>query len=163
MQSFAALMVSVVLAAAGPLTQHALQATTVLTSGEVYVAELDANWNVTREVRLPCAIELGCMVDLGRVHVRFESVRAGEVAVNSVIEDASGKAAPQEVVTLALDRAGFGVGHYEAGPVEAAAQDGIEVPAAARADGRPIILMAVKAPGWVAPAGFLSPGGGDRT
>ena len=167
MQSFAALVLSAALAISAPMSQEILRASSDgPDAGEVYVAELDADWNVAREIRQPCALERGCTVDLGlthaglgRVRVRFDVARSGKITVNSVLEDRSGKAAAQAAMTLALDPTGFGVGHFTAKPLSTAAGDGTGAADLGSADGQPIILLAVRVPGWVAP---VSPPVGDR-
>lgn len=151
MRAFAASILAAVIAAsgsppvrAGDLGQSAAEPAAPPV-GEAYVAELDADWNVTREIRVPCPADAGCAVDLGlgdaglaAVHVRFYAIRAGAVAVSSRLEDLAGRASPAEAETLALDRAGFAASHHDAAM-------------APGAPGDRIILMAVKMPGWVAP------------
>lgn len=106
---------------------------------EVYVAELDGDWNVAREVRLRCEPARGCAAELDgptRVRVRFAPLGDGAVAVSSRLEDAAGHSLPQPELTLALDGRGFAVGRIETGA----------------SGGEPRILMlAVQAPGLVAP------------
>lgn len=106
---------------------------------EIYVAELDGDWNVAREVRLRCETARGCVADLAgpvRVHVRFDPRGVGAVAVSSRIEDAAGQSTPQPDLTLALDGKGFGAGHIEAG---------------APGEKPRILMLAVQAPGLVGP------------
>jgi hypothetical protein len=159
MQSFGAVFVVVVAAAfgnAGPRDVVRADAVTAPV-GEAYVAELDSDWNVTREIRVACPTEAGCTVDLpltdpalAAVHVRFAAPQAGTVAVTSRLEDRSGRASAQEAESLSLDHAGFGAFHY------AAAMTGAD------SAGR-TIMMAVKIPGWTAPEAVGVPHGADRT
>ncbi len=153
MHGFAALLMSTLVAASGPvardITQHV--DATAFNVGEVYVAELDADWNVAKEVRLPCEIAVGCAVDLGlgntglaAVHVRFDAMRSGKIDVSSRLEDQSGRASAPQAATLALDGSGFGASHYDA---SAAALPGMTLGAV---DGK-IIMMAIRVPGWIAP------------
>ncbi len=146
MHGFAALMMSAVIACCGPVARGMVGQADVAASdvGEAYVAELDADWNVAREIRVPCSMDDGCSVDLGlgdadlaAVHVRFDPMHAGTVDVSSRLEDRAGHASAARDDTLAIDRSGFGAGHYDAGV------------APAGTDGK-IILMAVKIPGWTA-------------
>ena len=144
MQSFGALAFAAALAAAGPAVQHARPAA-ASDAAEVYVAELDADWNVSREIRMPCDVDRGCAVDLalssvgaGRLHVQFDAVHAGKVAIESLISDASGRALQQPALSLSLDHEGFAAAHV--GP------DGAQSTAAGH-----VILMAVKVPGFLAP------------
>jgi hypothetical protein len=150
MHGFAALLMSGLVAATVPAQQSFVDHAGVTASavGEVYVAELDADWNVAREVRVPCSIDAGCAVDLGltqaglaSVHVRFDAMRAGKIAVSSRVEDLTGHAAAQPDLSLALDRSGFGAAHYEPNAVQVGT------------DGKNIIMMAVRVPGWSAPLG----------
>ena len=153
MHGLAALLMSGLVAASGPVTRdmvHHVDATASET-GEVYVAELDADWNVAKEVRLPCEVAVGCAVDLGlgdaglaAVHVRFDAMRSGKIVVSSRLEDQSGRASAPQAATLALDSSGFGASHYDAG---AAAPPAVTLGAV---DGK-IIMMAVRVPGWLAP------------
>ncbi len=147
MHGFAALMMSAVIAASAPAVRDAVRPVddTASDLGEAYVAELDADWNVSRDIRVPCSIDLGCAVDLGlgdpglaAVHVRFDAIRAGKVEVTSRVEDRAGRASAAQDDVLALDRSGFGASHYEA-HTASGAQGGI-------------IVMAVRVPGWTAPA-----------
>jgi hypothetical protein len=157
MQALGAILIAALAATSGtavPLHRADVAAVPV---GEAYVAELDADWNVTREIRVACPAEAGCSVDLPladpsltAVHVRFAPARAGTVAVTSRLEDRTGRASPQEAESLSLDRAGFGASHY------VAAMDGADTA------GR-TILMAVKVPGWTAPAVVGAPHGDERT
>lgn len=168
MQPYAALVISAVLAASAPMTQRALHFERALPdTSEVYVAELDADWNVAREIRQPCGLDRGCTVNLGltqgrlgRIHVRFDAAGSGRIAVNSVLEDQAGKPAAQPVMMLALDTSGFGAGHYAAVPVEPIARRDAAAATVSGTEAQPIILVAVRAPGWVAP---VSPSIGDRT
>jgi len=157
MHGFAALMMSAVIACSGPVARGMVRQADVAASdvGEAYVAELDADWNVLREIRVPCSIDDGCSVDLGlgdpglaAVHVRFDPMQAGKVEVSSRLEDRAGHASAARDATLAIDRAGFGAGHYETSVVPAGT------------DGK-IILMAVKIPGWTAHGGAAT--GAART
>ena len=159
MQSFVALLMSAVVAASAPVGRGLLASADVpdRPAGEAYVAELDADWNVTREVRVACPVEAGCVVDLAlddpalaAVHVRFDPLRAGAVAVKSRLEDRSGGASAAQDEILALDRTGFAAGHYEARM------------AASGSDGR-VIMMAVRVPGWTAPGGSGASPAADRT
>ena len=159
MQGFGALVMSALLSASSPLVLDAVRQADVSGSsaGEAYVAELDADWNVTREVRVACPAEAGCAVDLdlgdaglAAVHVRFDPLRAGAVAVTSRLEDRQGHASTAQNESLPLDRSGFGAGHYEA-KMDASAPAGR------------IIMMAVKLPGWTAPAGPAPSAGAERT
>ncbi len=152
MQQFAALLMSGVVAALGlvPATPQRSAAETS-SAAEVYVAELDADWNVAREIRIPCSAEAGCTVDLPgadakalTLHVRFDAIRGGAVAVSSAVEDPAGQATVRPAATLTLDRTGFGAIHFDA-----------------CGEGRGIIMMAVKVSGWQAsPA--AGPAGGSR-
>ena len=63
MQSFGALALAAALSAAAPAAQQSRPAA-LSDAGEVYVAELDADWNVSREIRMPCDVDQGCAVDL---------------------------------------------------------------------------------------------------
>lgn len=146
MHGFAALMMSAVIACCGPVARGMVRQADAAASdvGEAYVAELDADWNVSREIRVPCSIDDGCSVDLGlgdpglvAVHVRFDPIQAGKVEVSSRLEDRAGHASAPQDATLAIDRTGFGAGHYQASV------------APAGSDGK-IILMAVRIPGWTA-------------
>lgn len=144
MQSFGALLLAAAVAGAAPAGPGPV-ATVGAPAAEAYVAELDADWNVKREIRVACPTQAGCAVDLAlddptmaAVHVRFDPMRAGSVAVRSRLEDRAGRASSAEEEVLALDRAGFAAGHYEARM------------AASGSDGR-IILMAVRVPGWTGP------------
>lgn len=152
MQTFGALVMAAVAAAAVPAAPRApVRAEAPSAVAEAYVAALDADWNVTREVRVACPAEAGCAVDLdlaeaglaaaglAAVHVRFDPLRSGAVAVSSRLEGRDGSASAAEDKTLSLDRTGFGADHYEAR-------------FAATGPGGPIIMMAVKVPGWTAPA-----------
>ena len=162
MHYLAALAASALAVAAGhaPTVQKAAE---ISTTAEVYVAQMDQDWNVTRQIRVPCSIDEGCAVDLGldkaglsRVRVLFDAVRSGKVAVTSVVEDQAGHQLPRLDFTIGLDRSGFGAEHFEAGIAKAAAQaDG--------AEGQPIIMMAVKVPGWAVPLGSSAAAGGDKT
>ena len=154
MHGFAALLMSGLVAASGPATRNMVHHVDATASdvGEVYVAELDADWNVAKEVRLPCEVAVGCAVDLGlgdaglaAVHVRFDAMRSGKIAVSSRLENQAGLASAPQVATLALDRSGFGASHYDAG---AAAPPGVTLGAV---DGK-IIMVAVRVPGWTAPS-----------
>ncbi len=164
MHYFVALAASLLVAASGHGGSNIIQKTAdVSDTTEVYVAQLDTSWDVAREIRVPCSIDLGCSVDLGlagsklaRVHVQFDPLRNGEIAVSSVTEDQSGRALRQPDLSLHLDRSGFAAAHYEAGPAKAAVRD------APDASDQPIILMAVKAPAWAVPVGSLS-NGADHT
>ena len=146
MQTLGALVLAALTAAAIPPAQPApVRAAAAAPVGEAYVAELDADWNVTREVRVACPAEAGCAVDLdlagsglAAVHVRFDPLRSGAVAVSSRLEGRDGSASAAQDETLSLDRTGFGAGHYEAR-------------IAATGAGGPIIMMAVRVPGWTAP------------
>ena len=105
MHGLAALLMSTLVAASGPVTRDFTHhvGTSPADVGEVYVAELDADWNVAKEVRLPCEVDVGCAVDLGladaglaAVHVRFDAMRSGKIDVSSRLEDQAGRAsAPQ--------------------------------------------------------------------
>lgn len=156
MQAFAALLMTAAIAASTPTVQGAVRpADAPAPAAEAYVALLDADWNVTRETRVNCSVEAGCAVDLAlggpdlaAVHVRFDPPRAGGVAVRSRLEHRDGRASPAEDEALALDRTGFGAGHYEAGATASAA------------DGR-IVVMAVRVPGWTAPGAV--PSAAERT
>lgn len=147
MQTIGALVLAALAAAAiSPARPAPVRADAPARAGEAYVAVLDADWNVTREVRVACPADAGCAVDLdvaeaglAAVHVRFDPLRSGAVAVSSRLEGRDGSASPAQDETLSLDRTGFGAGHYEA-------------PRAAAGAGGPIIMMAVKVPGWTAPA-----------
>lgn len=157
MQGFAAVTLSAVVAASTPLARDAMRDAAVSQIGEAYVAELDADWTVSREVRMPCPVESGCAVDLGlvdgglkAVHVRFEPMKAGEVAVTSRLEDASGGASAARGATLAVDRSGFGASHYA---IEQAYPG---------ATGR-IILVAVRVPGWTATGATATDAGAEHT
>ena len=153
MHGLAALLMSGLVAASGPVTRdmvHHVDATASET-GEVYVAELDADWNVAREVRLPCEVAVGCAVDLGlgdggvaAGHGRCDAMRAGTRGGARRLEDQAGRASAPQAATLALDSSGFGASHYDAG---AAAPPGVTLGAV---DGK-IIMMAVRVPGWLAP------------
>lgn len=159
MQSIGAVLIAVLAAAsatAAPLgvVRAAVSAAPI---GEAYVAELDADWNVTREIRVACPAEAGCTVDLpltdpslAAVHVRFAAPQAGAVAVTSRLEDRAGRASTQEAESLSLDRDGFGASHY------AAAMAGSD------SAGR-TIMMAVKIPGWTAPEAVGLSHGAERT
>jgi hypothetical protein len=150
MQTFGALVMAAVTAAAIPAApREAVRADAPMAVAEAYVAVLDADWNVTREIRVACPAEAGCAVDLAlaeaglaAVHVRFDPLRSGAVAVSSRLEGRDGSASAAEDKTLSLDRTGFGADHYEA-RLAATGPDG------------PIIMMAVKVPGWTAPATHL--------
>lgn len=157
MQRFAALLASAFVAASGAFAEVPQKAVgDAAAVNEVYVAELDADWNVAREVRLPCSADTGCAVDLGGagtkplVHVRFDAVRGGSIAVSSSVVDASGRAVVQPAAVVTLDRTGFGAVHFDAAAL-----------AAGTGDGQRIIMMAVKAPGWLAPQSS-APIGGTR-
>lgn len=160
MQAFAALLMSAVIAASVPAARNAVvpaDAPAPGAAGEAYVAVLDADWNVTRETRVACPVDAGCAVDLtlgdaglAAVHVRFDPPRSGAVAVRSRLEDRAGRASDAEDETLALDRTGFGAGHYEARMTASSA-------------GGPVIMMAVRVPGWTAPAARAAPGTAERT
>lgn len=159
MQALGAILIAVVAATSGNAVPRDLVRADPSTApvGEAYVAELDADWNVTREIRVACPAEAGCTVDLpladpalAAVHVRFAPPQAGAVAVTSRLEDRSGRASAQEAESLSLDRAGFGASHY------AAAMAG---PGSAG----PTIMMAVKIPGWTAPASVGISRGAERT
>ncbi len=148
MQALSALVLSAALAAAAPgARQGGVRADAAAGGmGEAYVAELDADWNVTREIRVACPAQAGCAVDLAlahagfaAVHVRFDAMRGGAVAVRSRLEGPDGRASEAEDKVLDLDRTGFGADHYAARLVPGA-PDG------------PVIMMAVKVPGWTAPA-----------
>ena len=154
MQSFGALAMVVALAAAGPTVQQSRPAA-LSDAAEVYVAELDADWNVSREIRMPCDVDRGCAVDLalssagaGRLHVRFDPVHAGKVGIESLIRDDSGRAQQQPTVSLSLDHEGFAATHL--GP------DAVQSSAAG-----PVFLMAVKVPGFLAPAPHAFPASGQ--
>jgi hypothetical protein len=102
---------------------------------EVYVAELDREWNVAREVRVVCDARSACAADLDggvKVHVRFDPLGGGAVAVSSRIEDGTGQTKQAPDVTLSLDRKGFGATHFET---------------ASLGEGSRILMMAVQAPG----------------
>ncbi len=123
MHGFAALLMAGLVAASGPVSRDMVRHVDATASdlGEVYVAELDADWNVAKEVRLPCEVAIGCAVDLGlgdaglaAVHVRFDAMRSGKIDVSSRLEDLTGRASAPQAATLALDRSGFGASHYEA-------------------------------------------------
>ena len=148
MQALAALVLTAVLATSAPAARRdALPVpASAGATAEAYVAELDADWNVTRETRVACPAEAGCAIDLAlahaglaAVHVRFDPMRAGTVAVRSRIEGRDGRASIPEDKTLSLDGTGFGADHYEARLTPGGS-------------GGPIIMMAVKVPGWTAPA-----------
>ena len=150
MQGFAAVMLSAFVAAQTPLARDALRDAPPPQAGEAYVAELDADWNVSREVRTACPLDAGCALDLGlsagalkAVHVLFDPMKAGRVAVTSRLEDASGGASAARDATLAVDRSGFGASHY--------AIEQLHPGAAGR-----IILVAVRVPGWAATGGAAS-------
>ncbi len=159
MQSIGAVFIAVLAAAYGTAAPHGVVRADVSVApvGEAYVAELDADWNVTREVRVACPAEAGCTVDLplndpdfAAVHVRFASPQAGSVAVTSRLEDLSGRASSQEAESLALDHAGFGASHYVATMTGEASA------------GR-TIMIAVKIPGWTAPEAVGVSHGAERT
>ena len=146
MHGFAGLMMSTVIACCGPVTRDMARQADVTASdlGEAYVAELDADWNVSREIRVPCSVDDGCSVDLGlgdpglaAVHVRFDPMHAGKVEVSSRLEDRVGHASAAKDETLAIDRSGFGAGHYEASVAPAGTAG-------------KIFLIAVRVPGWTA-------------
>ena len=158
MQSIGAVFIAVLAAGYATVAPHDVVRADVVVApvGEAYVAELDADWNVTREVRVACPAEAGCTVDLpltdpnlAAVHVRFASPQAGTVAVTSRLEDRTGRASAQEAESLSLDHAGFGAFHY----VAAMGSDSA---------GR-TIMMAVKIPGWTAPEAVGALRGADRT
>ena len=164
MHYMVAIAASVLALAPGPRVSSVHKVADVSDITEVYVAQLDADWTVAKDIRVPCSIDLGCSVDLGltgsklaRVRVQLDPLRDGQIAVTSATEDQAGHAMRQPDLTLRLDRTGFGADHYEAGPVKAAVHD---VPGAA--GDPPIILVAVKVPAWAVPVGSLS-SGGDRT
>ena len=155
MQALAALVLTAVLATSAPTARQDAPPATASAgaSAEAYVAELDADWNVTRETRVACPAQAGCAVDLAlsqadlaAVHVRFDPMRAGTVAVRSRLEGRDGRASTPEDKTLSLDSSGFGADHYEARLMPGGSEG-------------PIIMMAVKVPGWAAPA----PGGTGPT
>jgi len=157
MHGFAALMMSAVIACCGPVARGMVRQADVAASdvGEAYVAELDADWTVSREIRVPCSIDDGCSVDLGlgdpglvAVHVRFDPMHAGKVEVSSRLEGRAGQASAARDDTLAIDRSGFGAGHYEASV------------APAGTDGK-IILVAVRISGWTAHGAAAA--GAERT
>lgn len=159
MQGFVALLMSGVLAAAVPAArQSVVHADAVVADmGEAYVAELDADWNVTREIRVACPVDAGCAVDLSlpdahlaAVHVRFDAPKAGSVAVSSRLEDRDGRASAAEADTLSLDRTGFGASHHEA---RMSSPD---------ADGH-VIMVAVRVPGWAGPGTSTPASGAQRT
>ena len=146
MQTLGALVMAALTAAAVPAARaEPARAEAASPVAEAYVAALDADWNVTREVRVACPAEAGCAVDLdladaglAAVHVRFDPLRSGAVAVSSRLEGRDGSASPADDRMLSLDQTGFGAGHYEAR-------------LAATGPGGPIIMMAVRVPGWTAP------------
>lgn len=158
MQGLVALLMSgVVAAAVPPARQSLVRAEAAVDVAEAYVAELDADWNVTREIRVACPVEAGCAVDLSlpdahlaAVHVRFDALRAGTVAVSSRLEDRDGRASAAEAEILSLDRTGFGASHYEA---RMTTPD---------SDGH-VIMMAVRVPGWTAPGPATPALGAQRT
>ena len=142
MQGFAAALLSTAVAASTPSFGAPLRDASAFPVAEAYVAELDADWNVAREIRVPCPVESGCAVDLGlgdgdlkAVHVRFDRVNAGQVAVTSRLEGAAGDASPAHGETLAVDRSGFGASHYAIERSRPGAAGGI-------------IVVAVRVPGW---------------
>ena len=154
MQSFGALAVGLALAVTGPTVQHAKPAATS-DAAEVYVAELDADWNVSREVRMPCDVDRGCAVDLalssagaGRLHVQFDAVHAGKVEIESAISDAAGRAAPRPSVSLALDHQGFAITHVGAEAAQAAADSHV-------------FVLAVRVPGFLSPTAQALPARGQ--
>lgn len=154
MQSFGALALAAALSAAAPSVQQSRPAA-LSDAGEVYVAELDADWNVSREIRMPCDVDQGCAVDLalssagaGRLHVRFDAVHAGKVAIESMIRDDSGRAQQQPALSLSLDHEGFAATHVGADAAQSSAAG-------------PVILMAVKVPGFLAPAAQALPARGQ--
>lgn len=161
MQSFGALIAVAALAVAGASGPHhrTEAALPAADEAEVYVAELDADWNVAREIRVPCDIDRGCALDLalsdttaGHLHVRFDPVRRGKVDVESSIDDPAGHAVAQPAVSLALDQTGFGATHVD----RDAAQ-----PAAATAAPKRVFMMAVKVPGFMAPSSRALPVSGE--
>ena len=153
MHGFAALLMAGLVATSGPVSRDMVRHVDATASdlGEVYVAELDADWNVAKEIRLPCEVAIGCAVDLGlgdaglaAVHVRFDAMRSGKIDVSSRLEDLTGRASAPQAATLSLDSSGFGASHYEA---SLAAPPGTSIGAV---DGK-IIMVAVRVPGWTAP------------
>lgn len=153
MQQAAALLASAFVAASGMVTgQPALHRTSALATPEVYIAELDADWNVAREVRRPCDPGIGCTIDFGgqtdgaTLRVRFDAGHDGRVHIRSTVENLDGGTGPERSSVVSLDATGFGATHYEA---EAAAK-----PAGSPAR---VIMVAVSAPGWLADSGTASP------
>lgn len=152
MQALAALVLTAVLATSAPTSPRDARPASAGASAEAYVAELDADWNVTRETRVACPAQAGCAVDLAlsqpglaAVHVRFDPMRAGRVAVRSRLEGRDGRASAPEDRTLSLDSSGFGADHYEARLMPGGSEG-------------PIIMLAVKVPGWTAsPSGETGP------
>jgi len=147
MQALAALVLTAAMATSAPATRRDVQPSPASAgaTAEAYVAELDADWNVTRETRVACPAEAGCAVDLAladaglaAVHVRFDPMRSGTVSVRSRLEARDGRASSPEDKTLSLDSSGFGADHYEARLMPGSPEG-------------PIIMMAVKVPGWTAP------------
>lgn len=159
MQALGAILIAALAAGSGHwMTRDVVPAeTTSAPIGEAYVAELDADWNVTREIRVACPADAGCTVDLpltdpglAAIHVRFAAPQAGAVAVTSRLEDRDGRASAQEAESLSLDRAGFGASHHAA------------TMAASDSAGR-TIMMAIKVPGWTAPEAIGLSHGAERT
>lgn len=134
--------------------------------GEAYVAELDGDWNVTREMRVPCSIDAGCVVDLGlgapgasHVKVRFEGLRSGKVAVATDFVDGAGRLLHRSARAIGIDRSGFGADHFQPMPGEPAPTAGAD---ALPGGDKPILLMAVKVPGWAAGLPNPAPLAADR-
>ncbi|UDL93346.1 hypothetical protein LGH83_12195 [Lichenihabitans sp. PAMC28606] len=133
---------------------------------EVYVAQMDQDWNVTRETRVPCPIETGCVVTFGlsrpdgaRVKLLLTGIASGRIAVKTLVEDRDGRSVPQADRSITLDRTGFGADHFQPGLTGLAAAPAA---VAAVAD-QPLILLAVKVPGWTAPLNAAMSSLGDRT
>ncbi len=134
--------------------------------GEAYVAELDQDWNVTRERRVPCSIDAGCMVDLGlghsgssHVQVRFDGLRSGKVAVATDLVDAAGHHVQRSARAIGIDRSGFGADHFQPLSGEGAPAGEADV---VSEGGKPILLMAIKVPGWAASLPNPAPLAADR-
>lgn len=159
MQGFAALMMTVAIAATTPAVRDAVRpADAAAPAAEAYVAVLDAQWNVTREMRVACPVESGCAVDLAlgdpefsAVHVRFDPPQAGAVAVTSRLEHRDGRASQAEDEVLSLDHTGFAAGHYDARTTVSTAEAG------------PIVMVAVRVPGWTSSAPAPAPAPAQRT
>ena len=149
MQALAALVLLSALATSSPPAHQDVPSASAEATAGAYLAELHADWHLTRETRVACPAEAGCAIDLAlaheglaAVHVRFEPLRAGLIVVRSRLEGRDGRASGPENKTLSLDSTGFGADHYEARMVPCSPEE-------------PIIMMAVKVPGWTAPAAHV--------